>query len=116
VANLYADENVPQPLVEALILVGHDVLTALADGRANQNIADPDVLVRAVALGRSMLSNNWWDFIRLHRQVPTHGGIVVYTDDRDYPALAGRISAAVAGLPFLVNELVRVYRPRPPVP
>jgi hypothetical protein len=58
-AALYADENVAQPLVEALIGLGHGVLTALADGRANQNIADPGVLVRAVAVGRAVLSNNW---------------------------------------------------------
>jgi DNA-binding NarL/FixJ family response regulator len=115
-ATLYADENVPQPLVEALFLLGHDVLTALADGRANQNIADPDVLARAVALGWAMLSNNWWDFIRLHRQSAGHAGIVVYTDDPDYAALAGRINAGIAGLPSLVSELVRIYCPNPPAP
>ena len=115
-AALYADENVTRPLVEALVLLGHDVLTALADGRANQNIADPLVLARAVALGRAILSNNWWDFIRLHRKSTTHAGIVIYTDDPDYAALAGRINNGIIGQPSLVNELVRVYRPSPPVP
>lgn len=115
-ATLYADENVPRPLVEALIYLGHDVLTALADGRANQNIADPDVLARATALGRVVFSNNWWDFIRLHRQALNHAGIVVYTDDPDYRAVAGRIDAEIVGRPSLVNELIRVYRPNPQVP
>jgi hypothetical protein len=55
-AALYADENVPADLVEALVRRGHDVLTAHADGRANQKVADPDVLARAAALGRAILS------------------------------------------------------------
>ena len=32
-ARLYADENVPFPLIEELRWLGHDVLTILEDGR-----------------------------------------------------------------------------------
>jgi hypothetical protein len=116
-AALYADENVSRPLVEALIRLGHDVLTALVDGRTNENVVDSDVLNRALSLGRAVLSNNWWDFVRLYRQAAAHSGVVVYTDDPDFLALAGRISAAVKALPSLANELIRVYRgPLPPAP
>lgn len=110
-AVLYADENVPAPLVEELIGLGHDVLTIQADGRANQGMPDADVLARAIALGRAALTNNWWDYVHLHRQSAAHAGVVVYTDDPDYPVLAGRIATAIAGLPSLANELVRIYRP-----
>jgi hypothetical protein len=51
-ASLYADENFPFPVVVRLRALGHDVLTALEDGRAGQKIPDPDVLARATELER----------------------------------------------------------------
>ena|SRR5438874_2052939 len=115
-ASLYADENVPLPLVGALRALGHDVLTALDDGRANQGIGDQEVLDRATALGRAVLTNNRKDFHRLHRHRPNHAGIVTFTDD-DFQPLAERIDAAVAPLPALAGRLVKVVRPsRPPPP
>ncbi len=44
---LYADENFPLPVVAELRRLGHDVLTAFEDGRANKGIADEAVLARA---------------------------------------------------------------------
>ncbi len=46
-ADLYADEDFPQPAVEALRALGHDVLTAGEDGRAGQGISDADVAALA---------------------------------------------------------------------
>lgn len=112
-AALYADENVSHDLVDALRALGHDVLTAQADGRAHQKIPDPFVLARATQLGRAVLTNNRWDYHKLHRHQPIHAGIVTYTDD-DFQPLAGRIHAAVSPLPSLVGQLVRVVRPNPP--
>lgn len=114
-AQFYADENVPRSLVDVLTALGHDVLTALADGRANQRIPDPDVLARATALGRAVLTNNRKDYHRLHRIDPNHAGIVTYTDDpTDRPAIADRIHAAIASLPSLAGQLVRIVRPNLP--
>jgi hypothetical protein len=113
-ASFYADENVPFPLVDALRALGHDVLTAL-DGRANQGIDDRDVLDRATALGRTVLTNNRKDFHRLHRHRPSHAGIVTFTDD-DFQPLAARIDAAVAPLPTLAGRLIKVIRPNAPSP
>jgi len=56
VAALYADENVRFDLVDALRALGHDVLTALADGRAGQGIPDSLVLARATHLGRAVVT------------------------------------------------------------
>lgn len=114
-AALYADENVPFPLVDALRALGHDVLTARDDGRANQGIGDPDVLDRATALGRAVLTNNRKHFHRLHRRQPAHGGIVTFTDD-DFAPLAARINAAVAPLSSLDGTIVKVVRPNSPPP
>jgi predicted nuclease of predicted toxin-antitoxin system len=111
-ASFYADEHVPFPLVDALRLLGHDVLTARDDGRANQRIGDPDVLDRATALGRAVLTNNRGHFHRLHQRRPNHAGIVTFTND-DIQPLAHRIDAAVAPLPTLAGLLVRVTRPNP---
>ncbi|MBX9581049.1 MAG: DUF5615 family PIN-like protein [Gemmataceae bacterium] len=114
-AAFYADENVSHDLADALRALGHDVLTALADGRANQGIPDPLVLARATVLGRAVLTGNRQHYHRLHRRQPNHAGIVTYTDD-DFQPLAGRIHAAVVPLPSLVGQLVRVVRPNPPAP
>jgi Uma2 family endonuclease len=73
-AALYADENFPQPAVEELIRLGHDVLTAGADGRSNRDIPDPDVLARAAALGRAVLTQDR-DYLRLHKADPKHAPI-----------------------------------------
>ncbi|MBX9626903.1 MAG: DUF5615 family PIN-like protein [Gemmataceae bacterium] len=113
-AALYADENVRIELVVALRALGHDVLTALADGRANQGIPDPLVLARATALGRAVLTGNRRDYHRLHRRQPNHAGIVTFTRDDDIQPLADRIHAAVSPLPSLAGLLMRVVRPNPP--
>jgi ABC-type amino acid transport substrate-binding protein len=112
-ALFYTDEHVPSAVVDVLRVLGHDVLTALQDGRANQGIGDTVVLNRAMALGRAIVTNNRRHFRRLHHKNPNHAGIVTYTDDPDRPAIAHRIDAAVAPLPTLAGLLVRVTRPNP---
>jgi hypothetical protein len=110
-AFLYADENFDYAVVEELRRLGHDVLTALAAGRANQRIADPDQLAFAISLGRAVLTFNRSHFGRLHRQVRPHCGILVCTDDPDKVALASRIHQALISCPSLANQLLRIDRP-----
>jgi hypothetical protein len=113
-ANLYADEDFPQPVVDHLRALGHDVLTALEDGRAGQSVPDPDVLARAAALGRAVLTHNRHDFRKLHAADPNHAGIIACTRDADVAGPAGRIDTAIAALPSLAGQFVRVVRPNPP--
>lgn len=108
---LYADENVPLRVVEELRRLGHDVLTAFEDGRANQSITDRDLLVRATELGRAVLTLNRIDFKRLHREIPDHDGIIVCTEDPDRVGQALRVAQAIAGAGELRNRLLRVNRP-----
>jgi hypothetical protein len=112
-ASFYADEHVPSSLVDALRALGHDVLTIQEDGLANRGTTDSDVLDRATALGRAVLTNNRKHFHRLHRLSPAHAGIVTYTDDADRSALAARIDAAVSAPASLAGTLTRVVRPNP---
>jgi Domain of unknown function (DUF5615) len=114
VAALYADENFPGPVVAALRAAGHDVLTAYADGRANLGIGDPDVLARATALGRAVLTHNRTDYFRLHKAGAVHAGIIACKADLDFPALAARIHAAVMAVSDLAGQLIRVNRPSSP--
>jgi hypothetical protein len=94
---LYADEDFPLPAVEELRRLGHDVLTAQEDGR--QATPDPDVLARAHALGRAMLTHNRRHYELLHRQGTPHSGILSATQDPTDPAgLAVRIHDALAGV------------------
>jgi hypothetical protein len=92
---LYADEYFPLPVVEELRRLGHDVLTVQENGR--QATPDPDVLARAHALGRAVLTHNRRHFERLHRQGADHCGILSATRDDDSSALAARIDAALVG-------------------
>jgi predicted nuclease of predicted toxin-antitoxin system len=93
---LYADEDIPFPVVLELRQLGHDVLTVQEDGR--RGAPDPDVLARAHALGRAILTHNRRHFERLDRQGMPHSGIVSATQDPNNPgALAARIHAALAG-------------------
>lgn len=111
-ARFYANENFRRPVIEALERLGHDVLTSLQAGNANQGIPDDEVLAFARSENRILLTFNRKHFIRLHQKNPVHPGIIVCTEDSDQEALAKRIHDAV--LPFngnLENQLVRVNRP-----
>lgn len=90
---LYADEDFPLSVVEELRQRGHDVLTVQEDGRTGT--PDPDVLARAHALGRTVLTHNRRHYERLHLQGATHSGILSATQDTDHLALAARIDIAL---------------------
>jgi hypothetical protein len=108
-AQLYADDY---PVVVELRSLGHDVVTVQEAGKAGDD--DPDVLAFAIAKGRSVLTCNRADFIRLHKQVSQHCGIVVCTRDKNRQALAARIHQAISGHARLDNLLIRVNRPAKP--
>ena len=108
---LYADENFPLRVVEELRRLGHDVLTAFEDGRANQSITDRDLLLRATELGRAVLTLNRVDFKRLHHQRSGHAGIVICTEDPDRMGQAQRVAESIAEVSELKGSLIRVYRP-----
>ena len=106
----YADENFPLRVVEELRRLGHDVLTAFEDGRANQSITDRDLLARATEISRVLLTLNRLDFKRLHLQMPNHAGIIICTEDPDRVGQAQRIAASIAEVGELRGQLIRVYR------
>ena len=108
-AQLYADENVPEGLNELLRDLGHDVMSVTQQGKAGAS--DPQVLADAAAVGRAVLTFNRWDFDRLHRLSSAHAGIVSCTKDDDLVALAGRIDQAVKTEQPLASKHVRVNRP-----
>lgn len=107
----YADENFAMAVVIKLRHLGHDVLTALEDGRANQKISDDKVLERAAELGRAVLTINRKDFKKLHETDNCHAGIFVCTFDADFIGQAHRINDACQDTPEIKNRLIRVYRP-----
>jgi hypothetical protein len=108
---LYADENFPFRVVEELRRLGHDVLTAFEDGRANQSITDRDLLTRATEIKRALLTLNRLDFRRLHFQQPDHAGTIICTEDPDRVGHAQRIAASISETGELTGQLIRVYRP-----
>jgi hypothetical protein len=113
-ANLHADENFRQAVVNELRKLGHDVLTAVDASRANKGIKDPDVLAFAISQKRAVPTFNRRDFFRLHRQNPSHSGIIACTNDNNSIALAARIHQAILNCPILDNQLIRIVRPSKP--
>ena|SRR5579859_6864845 len=105
---LYADEDFPFPAVEELRRLGHSVVTAQEDGRSSA--PDPDILARAHALGRPVLTYNRRHYERLHKQGADHSGILSATQDPDHPALASRVHLALAGF-YPGRWCLRVNRP-----
>jgi hypothetical protein len=110
-AQLYANENVPLPVVEELRRFGHDVLTTYESGRAGIAVPDDQVLAFSVAEKRVLLTINRKHFIHLHQQKPGHTGIVVCMFGLDFVALARRIHDALATQPDMNGQLIRINRP-----
>jgi Domain of unknown function (DUF5615) len=110
-ARFYSNENFPKQVTDELASrYGHDVLTTLAAGNANRAIPDEDVLEFAVAQNRVLLTLNRRHFVRLHRQFPSHPGIVACSFDPDFSGQARRIHEAVEKEPEMAGKLVRVNR------
>ncbi len=110
-ALIYANENFPLPVVEALRHLGHDVLTTYEAGNAGRAIPDEEVLAFAVAQRRILVTINRKHFIRLHGQQSDHPGIIVCTFDLDYAGLAKRIHTITTADPDMACQLRRVNRP-----
>ena len=110
-ARLYSNENFPFPVVESLRLLGHDVLTVLEAGNAGQKIPDEKLLEFAIQQNRAVLTINRKHFIRLHRAVPDHTGIIACTYDVEYGRQAQRIHEAIEAAGDLAQQLLRVNRP-----
>lgn len=110
IARLYSNENFPLPVVEALRAQGHDVLTTRDAGKSNEGIPDDEVLRFAIETGRAVITHNRQDFIRLHRLHPDHAGIIVCTDNADFPTLAAKVHAQLQQMESLTGQLVRVNR------
>jgi len=103
-----------RPVVAKLRDFGHDVLTTLEAGKANQRIPDEEVLRFAVAEERVMLTLNRRHFMRLHRLHPEHFEIIVCTEDANFEALVIRIKQVLEGIgDNLEKQLIKIYRPNP---
>ena len=108
---LYADENVPLPVIEELRRLGHDVLTIFEDGKANQRYPDQSVLQDGAAHGRAVMTLNRKHFRRLHAQSASHAGIVLCTYDPDFVGQARRIHESLPVRETMNGRLIQVYRP-----
>jgi predicted nuclease of predicted toxin-antitoxin system len=109
-ARLYANENLPEPVVIELRRLHHDVLTMRETGHAGRAVPDLEVLEFATSQGRAVVTLNRRHFVRLHLEQPAHAGIIVCTFDADFAALAHRIHAVVGGRLDLTAQLLRVNR------
>ncbi len=69
-ARLYANENFPLPVVEALRRTGHDVMTVRESGKADQAVPDEEIPDLAAGEDRAVLTLNRKHFVRLHKERP----------------------------------------------
>ena len=108
-ASLYADEDFRYGVVERLRQLGHNVRTVQDAGK--HGAPDAQVLADATADNRAVLTHNRWHFERLHRQNPSHAGIISVTDDNDVEAMTDRIDQAIQTAGNLSGQHIRVNRP-----
>ena len=113
-ARLYANENFPLPVVEALIRSGHDVLTTAAAGNAGRAVPDEEVFQFAVRERRGLVTLNRRHFLRLARTTTDHPGVIVCTFDPDFRRQAVAIDAEIGSRPSLDGQVLRVNRPAHP--
>jgi hypothetical protein len=109
-AALYANENFPLCVVQALRDHGHDVQTTLEAGEAGRAVPDEQVLAYAAARNRAVVTLNRRDFIRLHQQSAAHAGVIVCSVDADPDALARHIHDAITRQGSIAGQLLRVTR------
>jgi hypothetical protein len=112
VARLFADENFPFPVVEALRRMGHDVVTVADAGKGGQALTDKAILQSAGADRRAVVTLNRRHFVRLHAVEPNHAGITVCSLDLDFDGQAARVDQAVATQESMAGRLIRVNRPQ----
>lgn len=112
-AQLYANENIAMPVVQALREMGHDVLTTHDAGKGNQAIPDEHVLQYASSTKRVVLTHNHKDFWKL-RNTPGHAGIISATADVDHSALAQRVHRKLEQVKQLEGQFVRITRQAQP--
>lgn len=110
-AQLYANENFPFPVVDELRRLGHNVLTMLDANQANLALPDKTVLDYAKKSERIIITLNRRHFIRLHNEFSDHAGIIVCSFDPDYAGLALRIHEAVEFENCFKGRLIRINRP-----
>lgn len=110
-ARFYSNENFPLLTVVKLRELGHEVVTALEAGNANQRIADEAALAYAISGDRAVLTINRKHFVALHHRVAAHCGIVVCSVNADLAGQANRIHEAVSLHADLTGMLIRVNRP-----
>lgn len=110
-ARIYSNENFPVEVVQGLRELGYDVLTTHDAGRSGQRISDEEVLAFAIAEKRAVLTINRKDFKRLHRVNPSHFGIIICTENLDFPAFIIQIDTVLGTLgEDIAGQLIRVYR------
>jgi hypothetical protein len=109
-ARLYSNENFPLPTVEALRRLGHDVLTSLEAGRANQKISDSELIAFDINEGRARITLNRRHFVKLNDLTPAHRLIIVCTFDANFEDQASRVHSAITASESLYCNIVRVNR------
>ncbi|MFZ4475340.1 MAG: DUF5615 family PIN-like protein [Saprospiraceae bacterium] len=111
-ARLFGDENFDVQAMTLLQSLGHDVLTAKDAEMINQRISDQDVLHFATNQERAVVTFDRRDYYRLHKENPTHSGIIACTYDANSQALAERIHESIdLESNDLANKFLRIYRP-----
>lgn len=109
-ALFYTNENFPAKVADYLREMGHNVLTSLEAGNANQRIPDAEVLDFASRSGRILLTINRRDFIELHEKSHDHAGVIVCTQNIDLREQAEQIHNIVHEAGEMTGKLIRVNR------
>ena len=107
-ARFFADEDFDAEIGSALARLGHDLDGVAHRGLGNKGTTDDAVLALASGEKRILLTHNRRHFVRLHRAVPNHAGIVVCSQRGQPEEMAGSIDRLLREHGSFTGRLVRV--------
>jgi predicted nuclease of predicted toxin-antitoxin system len=91
--NFFADESCPDPVIDALVAAGHDVVRAAS---VMQGAQDEAVLAAATAANRIVIAQDR-DFGELivRRGLAVSGYVLLRLKGRDWPRIGARVVEAI---------------------
>lgn len=107
---LLGDEDFNHNVLERLKQEAYDVTSIKELGLDRQWFQDEDVLKKAIELNRVVLTHNKKHFIKLHRKVKIHTGIITCYQTTDYEGLVVKLLALFEKETEFENKLFRVYK------
>ena len=107
---LFADEHVPVAIISELVERGASVLTLTELGLKDLGIEDREVLEIATSYQSTVITFNRKDYLKLHRQGISHGGIILCKYNTPFPMLIDKVYRLLDTEEYFDNQVFRIVQ------